>query len=88
MTISEKDFLKLCDVVKQGLKEQSRMMESYDSSMDSMSLSEESIPQNTEQDCPETSGQNKTEQKETQTGSTRRFMAYLHQKTHIDPRWE
>ena len=88
MTISEKDFLMLCDVVRQGWKEQFRMMKSYDSSTDRTSLLKESIPQNTEQDCPETSGQNKTEQKETQTGSTMRFMAYLHQKTRIDPRWE
>ena len=39
MAISEKDFLMLCAVVRQDLKEQSRMMESYDSSIDRMSLS-------------------------------------------------
>ena len=88
MTISEKDFLLLCAVVRQGWKEQSRMMESYDSSMDRMSLSKELTRTDTEARCLETQGQNKKEQEEIQISSTGRFMAYLHQKTRIDPRWE
>ena len=88
MAISEKDFLMLCAVVRQDLKEQSRMMESYDSSMDRMSLSKELTRTDTEAGCLEAQGQNKTEQEEIQISSTGRFMAYLHQKTRIDPRWE
>jgi hypothetical protein len=88
MTISEKDFLMLCAVVRQDLKEQSRMMESYDSSIDRMSLSKELTRTDTEARCLETQGQNKTEQEEIQISSTGRFMAYLHQKTPIDPKWE
>jgi len=88
MTISEKDFLLLCAVVRQGWKEQSRMMESYDSSMDRMNLSKELTRTDTEARCLETQGQNKTEQEEIQISSTGRFMAYLHQKTRIDPKWE
>ena len=88
MTISEKDFLLLCAVVRQGWKEQSRMMESYDSSIDRMSLSKELTRTDTEARCLETQGQNKIEQEEIQISSTGRFMAYLHQKTRIDPRWE
>ena len=88
MTISEKDFLLLCAVVRQDLKEQSRMMESYDSSMDRMSLSKELTRTDTEAGCLEAQGQNKTEQEEIQISSTGRFMTYLHQKTRIDPRWE
>jgi len=88
MTISEKDFLMLCAAVRQGLKEQSRMMESYDSSIDRMSLSKELTRIDTEARCLETQGQNKTEQEEIQISSTGRFMAYLHQKTRIDPKWE
>ena len=88
MTISEKDFLLLCAVVRQGWKEQSRMMESYDSSMDRMNLSKELTRTDTEARCLETQGQNKKEQEEIQISSTGRFMAYLHQKTRIDPRWE
>ena len=88
MTISEKDFLMLCAVVRQDLKEQSRMMESYDSSTSLMSLSKELTPTDTKLDFPETQGQNKTEQEETQILSTGRIMAYLHQKTRIDPKWE
>ena len=78
----------LCDVVRQGWKEQSRMMESYDSSMDRMSLSRELTRTDTEARCLETQGQNKIEQEEIQISSTGRFMAYLHQKTRIDPKWE
>ena len=88
MTISEKDFLMLCAVVRQDLKEQSRMMESYDSSIDRMSLSKELTRTDTEARCLETQGQNKIEQEEIQISSTGRFMAYLHQKTRIDPKWE
>ena len=88
MTISEKDFLMLCDVVRQGWKEQSRMMESYDSSMDRMSLSKELTRTDTEAGCLEAQGQNKTEQEETQISPTGRFMAYLHQRTSIDESWE
>ena len=88
MTISEKDFLLLCAVVRQGWKEQSQMMESYGSSMDRMNLSKELTRTDTEARCLETQGQNKTEQEEIQISSTGRFMAYLHQKTRIDPKWE
>ena len=88
MTISEKDFLLLCAVVRQGWKEQSRMMESYDSSMDRMSLSKELTRTDTEAGCLEAQGQNKTEQEETQISPTGRFMAYLHQRTSIDESWE
>ena len=88
MTISEKDFSMLCGVVRQGLKQQSRMMKSYDSSIDRMSLSKELTRTDTEASCLEAEGQNKTKQEETEISSTGRFMAYLHQKTRIDPRWE
>ena len=88
MTISEKDFLLLCAVVRQGWKEQSRMMESYDSSMDRMSLLKELTRTDTGVGCLETQGQNKTEQEEIHISSTGRFMAYLHQKTRIDAKWE
>ena len=88
MTISEKDFLLLCAVVRQGWKEQSRMMESYDSSIDRMSLSKELTRTDTEAGCLEAQGQNKTEQEETQISPTGRFMAYLHQRTSIDESWE
>ena len=88
MAISEKDFLMLCDVVRQGWKEESRMMENYGSSMDRKSLSKELTRTDTEARCLETQGQNKTEQEEIQISSTGRFMAYLHQKTRIDPKWE
>ena len=88
MTISEKDFLMLCAVVRQDLKEQSRMMEIYDSSMDRMSLSKELTRTDTEAGCLEAQGQNKTEQEETQISPTGRFMAYLHQRTSIDESWE
>ena len=85
MTISEKDFLMLCETVYQGLREQSRIQESSELSTDQISLSSELIPTIAAQDCPETSGQNKTDQEETQTGSTGRTMAYLHHKIHTDP---
>ncbi len=88
MAISEKDFLMLCDVVRQGWKEQSGMMESYDSSIDRMSLSKELTRTDTEAGCLEAQGQNKTEQEETQISPTGRFMAYLHQRTSIDESWE
>jgi hypothetical protein len=88
MAISEKDFLMLCAVVRQDLKEQSRMMESYDSSIDRMSLSKELTRTDTEAGCLEAQGQNKTEQEETQISPTGRFMAYLHQRTSIDESWE
>ena len=78
----------LCAVVRQDLKEQSRMMEIYDSSMDRMSLSKELTRTDTEAGCLEAQGQNKTEQEEIQISSTGRFMTYLHQKIRIDPRWE
>ena len=78
----------LCAVVRQDLKEQSRMMESYDSSIDRMSLSKELTRTDTEASCLEAEGQNKTKQEETEISSTGRFMAYLQQKTRIDPRWE
>ena len=88
MTISEKDYSMLCGVVSRGLKQQSRMMKSYDSSIDRMSLSKELTRTDTEAGCLEAQGQNKTEQEEIHVSSTGRFMAYLHQKTRIDPKWE
>ena len=63
-------------------------MESYDSSIDRMSLSKELTRTDTEAGCLEAQGQNKTEQEETQISPTGRFMAYLHQRTSIDESWE
>jgi hypothetical protein len=70
MTISEKDFSMLCGVVRQGLKQQSRMTKSYDSSIDRMSLSKELTRTDTEASCLEAEGQNKTKQEENLNGES------------------